>query len=70
MEGEARAVLDLEGALGGRLLAPWAPVSVPVIAIGSQLVGLNWKPGRSIVTLIAFELDGDAFDEGREAGRL
>src|ERR1700722_808290 len=30
--------------------SPSAPESVPVIAAGLQLVGLNWKPGRSIVT--------------------
>ena len=33
-------------------LAPSLPVTVPVTAIGLQLVGLNVKPGRSIVALI------------------
>ena len=38
------AVRDLEGARD-RYVAPSTPVPVPVIAIGSQLVGLNVKPG-------------------------
>src|SRR5580700_6050168 len=32
-------------------LAPWALVTVPVIACWAQFVGLNMNPGRSIVTL-------------------
>ena len=42
------------------------PVSVAVISFGSQLVGLNWKLGRSIAHAERFDLGGDAFDEGRE----
>jgi hypothetical protein len=34
-----------------RTLAPWAPEAVPVSDIALQLVGLNVKPGRLIVTL-------------------
>ena len=39
-------------------LAPSPPVIVPVIDIGSQLVGLNVKPGRSIVTLTCLICSG------------
>src|SRR5271165_6742095 len=38
--------------------APWAPVRVPVISLGSQLVGLNSKFGRSTVTWRAFRATG------------
>src|ERR1700730_5303465 len=38
--------------------APPAPPRVPVIFIGVQLVGLNWKPGRSTTTLTAFSCNG------------
>src|SRR5436190_7986560 len=31
---------------------PWSPVSVAWIAVGVQLVGLNWKLGRSTVTFV------------------
>src|SRR5205807_4516692 len=38
--------------------APCAPVIVPLISSGLQLVGLNWKPGRSMVTLICLSWAG------------
>ena len=37
-------------------VAPSTPVTVPVTAIGLQFVGLNVKPGRSIVTLTVRDL--------------
>src|SRR5437660_607411 len=39
-------------------IAPCAPVKVSVIASGLQLVGLNWKAGRSTVTLICLSCVG------------
>src|SRR5437764_11758536 len=38
--------------------APCAPVIVPLISSGLQLVGLNWKPGRSMLTLICLSWAG------------
>ena len=39
-------------------LAPSVLVAVPVKDIGSQLVGLNMNPGRSITALIVRRSDG------------
>ena len=41
LEGERRAAADLEAAGRGRRVWPRAEVAAPVIAIGSQLVGLR-----------------------------
>ena len=47
-------------------VAPSDPLIVPWIDIGAQLVGLNWKFGRSTLTEHAFELQGDAFQLRRQ----
>ena len=39
-------------------LAPPAPDSRPVMDVGLQLVGLNSKPGRSMITLICPSCSG------------
>ena len=38
--------------------APSSPETVPVMLIGSQLVPLNWKPGRSTVTSTRLSCSG------------
>ena len=50
-------------------LAPSAPVIVPVILIGLQLVGLNVKPGTVDVYVDVPYLQRDAVDDGRERVR-
>ena len=57
MERQRGAVGDLEG-LGHGSARALGAASVPSIAIGLQLVGLNSKPGRSTVTVVCLSCTG------------
>jgi hypothetical protein len=57
------------GGLEVRALAPSTPVTVPVTAIGLQLVGLNVKPGTIDTYVDVLDLQRDPIEDRRERVR-
>ena len=57
------------GGLEVRALAPSTPVTVPVTAIGLQLVGLNVKPGTIDTYVDVLDLQRDPIEDRRGTGQ-